>query len=336
MISLKKCVIGSTSIPSSTNRYDSMNTLLLIDVQKDFHHGGSLAIPGADEDAQRIVQFIQTNTSDLHRIVVTFDSHSQLHIAHPYFWIDVNQNHPQPFTIISSRDIRHGIWTPRPDMKMNNDMLDVSILRNGTECNSNNSSSSKTSNDGIVDESTGEINMIQYCIEYTRRLEEGDQKFQLCIWPEHCLMGSGGHTLVDSVFDAIHTWTEQTGRNVEYIYKGQNLYTEMYSALAAEVPISIDTSFNTTLHQSLLMSNRLIVAGQALSHCVNYTVRDIVQNRPSVSDTSTTQIVLLEDCTSSVPGFAQAAHQFLSDMKDAGVRIVKSTDFSLSDKSENI
>ena len=34
------------------------NTLLIIDPQNDFHAGGSLAVPGADEDALRLAAWI--------------------------------------------------------------------------------------------------------------------------------------------------------------------------------------------------------------------------------------------------------------------------------------
>jgi nicotinamidase/pyrazinamidase len=300
-----------------------MNTLLLIDVQKDFHSGGSLAIPGADNDSERIVQFIQTNANDIHRMVVTLDSHYKLHIAHPSFWIDNNTeqcNHPKPFTIISSKDIQDGLWKPRPDMIISSNMIDLSIMDRN-----NNNSTSDSSTDRIYDPATQMIDIMKYCIEYTRRLEEMG-RFQLCIWPEHCLIGSVGHTIVDNILHAINEWTEQTGRSVEYILKGKNLYTEMYSALAADVPISVDTCFNEQLHQSFLKSNKLIVAGQAMSHCVNYTLRDIVRDWPK---SKLNQIYLLNDCASSVPGFETATEQFISDMKRDGIQIVASTDLIL-------
>ena len=295
------------------NNNDNNNTLLLIDVQKDFHVGGSLAIPGADSDVERIVQFITTNSNNLHRIICTFDSHYKLHIAHPSFWIhNTTKEHPKEFTTISSQDVKNGVWIPRPDMTIYSHMIDTNIF---LEAGSN------SNNCNIIDIATGKIDIQKYCVEYTRRLEE-KQKFQLCIWPEHCLMGSIGHTMVEPVLDAIHTWTEQTGRNVEYIYKGQNLYTEMYSALIADVPISNDTKFNQTLQDSMERSDQLYIAGQALSHCVNYTTRDIVQHWPK---SKLNNIHILADCTSAVSGFESAAQQFLSDMKELGVQITNST-----------
>ena len=106
--------------------------------------------------------------------------------------------------------------------------------------------------------------------------------------------------------------------------KGQNLLTEMYSALAADVPVSNQTAFNASLQNSLQKSDRLIVCGQAMSHCVNYSLRDIVEHWPDGKDKS--RIELLTDCASAVPGFEAAAESFQKDMSQAGVQLRKSTD----------
>ena len=89
-----------------------MTTLILIDVQKDFHPRGSLAIPTANDDAERIAKFIRTNCQLIDRIILTLDTHPKLHIAHSCFWIKGNNDptvHPTPFTIISSSDIQNWI-----------------------------------------------------------------------------------------------------------------------------------------------------------------------------------------------------------------------------------
>ena len=88
------------------------STLLLVDVENDFHPGGSLAIPSADKDAERIASFIAKNTEAITRIVETMDTHHELHIAHSGFWINANGSHPEPFTTIGSDDITAGTWSP--------------------------------------------------------------------------------------------------------------------------------------------------------------------------------------------------------------------------------
>lgn len=282
-------------------------TLLLVDVQKDFHPGGSLAIPTADKDAERIAALIQSDPGKINRIVATMDTHQVLHIAHPAFWVPGPSNtsgkhHPDPFTIISSEDLEKELWIPRGDLPI--DKLDQMLDRN-------------VFSEADSVEEGGSLNLKKYCVEYARRLEKRG-RFQLCIWPEHCLIGSTGHGMVDIVLKAVQDWSRKTGRSIDWVMKGQNLLTEMYSALEADVAVSKDTSFNERLFESLVKSKRLIICGQAMSHCVNYTARDIVARWPA---DRASQVVLLTDCASAVPGFEAAAETFKKDMQVKGVKL---------------
>ncbi len=73
-------------------------------------------------------------------------------------------------------------------------------------------------------------------------------------------------------------------------------------------------------------TERLLVCGQALSHCVNYTVRDILDHwHPNEAG----RITILSDCASSVPGFEDAGGAFLDDMAKAGVIVRTSKDDAL-------
>eukprot|EP00978_Attheya_sp_CCMP212_P032175 scaffold124175_cov49-Attheya_sp.AAC.4 len=296
------------------NPSNKTTTLLLVDVQNSFHPGGSLAIPTADEDAVRIATLIRSSSSSIDRIVATMDSHHKLHIAHPSFWVsgDDMGKHPDPFSLISTVDIISGKWKPRPDLVLpaGDPHVDPSIFH-GYEAT--------VTSDG------SNFDLTKYCIEYTRRLE-AKGRFQLCIWPEHCLIGSNGHNIVSDVRAAMDEWSDATGRSVEFVHKGQNLLTEMYSALAAEVPVSTSTSFNSILFESLRQSNTLLVCGQAMSHCVNYTLRDIVENWPTEERD---KIFLLTDCASAVPEFEAAADIFMKDMKESGVNLCTSEELHI-------
>mmetsp|Transcript_20035 Transcript_20035/g.41714 ORF Transcript_20035/g.41714 Transcript_20035/m.41714 type:complete len:295 (-) Transcript_20035:166-1050(-) len=292
-----------------------MTTLLLIDVQKDFHPGGSLAIPSASQDAERIARFIRENATSIQRIVATMDSHHKLHIAHPSFWTNAESGkHPDPFTVISMEDVKSGTWIPRKDLKfpVGRPLVEADVFTKGGEISS-----------AIQSTEEENFDILQYCIEYTRRLEEKG-RFQLCIWPEHCLIGTEGHNIVDDVRKALDYWSGATGGNVEWVIKGENLLTEMYSALRADVPLTMNTDFNQELFESLRKSVKLVVCGQAMSHCVNYTVRDIVEHWPKEEMGS---ITLLKDCASSVPGFESAGEAFLSDMEDVGVNLESAATF---------
>jgi len=284
---------------------DKITTLLLVDVQKDFHPGGSLAIPTADGDADRIAKLIESHSSQITRIVATMDSHLKLHIAHPGFWVsgEDGKTQPTPFTLISSQDIVDGKWKPRStlNLELGEDQMDASVF-GGL--------------DNVLD-GDGKIDLLKYSIEYTKRLEEKG-KFKLCIWPEHCLVGKTGHCMVDPIMKAIDDWSMTTGGSVEYVLKGQNLITESYSALEAEVPVTKGTSFNEALQKRLEESDHLLVCGQAMSHCVNYTLRSIVERWPKEKYGN---ITLLSDCASSVPGFEEAGDTFQKDMVAIGVNV---------------
>jgi nicotinamidase/pyrazinamidase len=300
-------------------------TLLLIDVQNDFHPGGSLAIPTANDDADRIASLISALTPD--RVVATLDSHHALHIAHPEFWVHgTTSQHPDPFTVISASQVANGTWRPRDDLRIPLTAVDTTVFDGDV-----------LMPDGSGGEGAKKLDLTKYCVEYCSRLEERG-RFQLCIWPPHCLIGTEGHALVPAVRDALLEWSRGTGRSVEFVMKGQELLTEMYSAVCADVPVSATTSLNRNLVDSLVVdSDKLVVAGQAMSHCVNYTVRDIVEvatsgdnltsgNKKERAAATARKIYVLTDCASAVPGFEGAVQQFLNDMRDAGVNLVTSSE----------
>ena len=278
---------------------DKRLTLLLVDVQKDFHPGGSLAIPSANDDAERIAAFIKKHSSKIDRIVATMDSHHKLHIAHPQVWEDpVTGEQPAPFTQIRHDDIKNGKWKPKDSIDLNK----------------------------MVVSKYGNIASLQeYTLEYTKSLETKG-RFVLCVWPEHCLIGTPGHSMVDNVRAAIDEWSIATGKSPEFVHKGMNNFTEMYSVLEAEVPTHDETSFNKKLMESLQSSEALLVCGQAMSHCVNYTLRGIV-NHWDEGKKPISSIYLLTDCASAVPTFEKAAEEFQHDMKEAGVTLCTSEDF---------
>ena len=219
-----------------------MTTLLIIDCQKDFHPGGSLAIPSANDDAERIASLIREHGHRINRIIATLDSHNRLHVAHPTFWTDPSTgDRPPPFTIISSEDVEGGRWVPRGDVR---------FFGTGGR-----PSPPKFADDEVEDEDDddcgdgapsaggGEFDVARYCAGYARRLESGG-RFRLCVWPEHCLIGSAGHDVVDVVMGAMNAWSDETGGIVEWRRKGTNPWTEMYSALRAEVPVGGGTGFD--------------------------------------------------------------------------------------------
>lgn len=151
-------------------------------------------------------------------------------------------------------------------------------------------------------------------------------RYPLCLWPPHCLIGSAGHAVMPDLFAALAAWEERFAV-VDYVAKGSNLWTEHYSAIQADVPDPADpgTQVNTALLQALLKTDVIAVAGEAGSHCVANTVRDIADNFGD--DRFVSKIVLLTDAVSPVPGFESFQEDFLREMVARGVNLSTTTDF---------
>lgn len=155
-------------------------------------------------------------------------------------------------------------------------------------------------------------------LAYVESLEVNG-RYILCIWPEHCLIGSVGAAIQKDVFEGICLW-EGRYAVAGKVAKGSNLYTEHYSAVKADVEDHTDplTKMNKDLLDILLENDEVLISGQALSHCVANTVRDIAD---VFSDADVKKMVLLEDTSSSVTGFDGLASAFVNDMVAKGMRI---------------
>jgi nicotinamidase-related amidase len=165
---------------------------------------------------------------------------------------------------------------------------------------------------------------VQHCLRYTKFLEESG-KYTLCIWPEHCLIGSPGHCVVPDLHAALQEWSGITGKSVHYVHKGQNNLTEMYSAIKADYEMTNDlaTMRNPDLQAELQDTQRLLVCGEALSHCVNFTFCDILETWPVGYHH---RLVLLTDASSSVANFEQQGAAFLAKIQAAGCTLATTAD----------
>ena len=162
-------------------------------------------------------------------------------------------------------------------------------------------------------------------IKYLKALETRG-RYGHTIWPEHCLIGDEGHNVYPELAGAIHEWEDRFAQ-AEFVTKGSNPWTEHFSAVRAEVPDPNDpsTQVNTGLITTLEEADLILVAGQALSHCLANTVLDIADN---FSDPTYVQkLILLSDCTSEVPNppnmtiFSDFTAKFLADMKAKGMKV---------------
>jgi nicotinamidase/pyrazinamidase len=152
---------------------------------------------------------------------------------------------------------------------------------------------------------------------------ESRGRYTLMVWPVHCEIGTWGHGVHADVRAACNEWEERHLQGVRKVTKGENPWTEHYSAIQAEVPDAADdrTAMNTALLAELDRADLLLIAGEASSHCVRATTEHIAANLPGGRPE---RIVLLTDCMSPVGGFEAQHAEFLQAMRARGVRSMSS------------
>lgn len=277
--------------------------LMPIDVQNTFCIPGfELFVGGAPEDSKRLAEFIYANIGRISKIFPTMDTHKAMQIFHSIFFLDANGKHVSAGTMISSDDLINDTYTINPGVAAS---LGVSytILR-------------------------------KHVIHYAQSLEKKG-KDKLMIWPYHAMLGGIGHALVAIIEEAIffHTVARNSESGTEI--KGGNPLTENYSVLSPEVLDTFNGTAiaqrNASFIQKLLDYDMLIIAGQAKSHCVAWTIDDLLTDIMAKDPSLAKKVYLLEDCTSPViiPGvidFTDQANQAFEKFRNAGMHIVKSTD----------
>jgi nicotinamidase-related amidase len=153
------------------------------------------------------------------------------------------------------------------------------------------------------------------------------------VWPYHAMLGGIGHALVSAVEEACFFHNLARSSQTRFEQKGSHPLTENYSALSPEVPLAgngwPEAKKNTALIERLLAFDVLIVAGQAKSHCVAWTVEDLLAEIQARDPALASKVYLLEDCTSPVvaPGadFTAQADAAFHRFAAAGMRIVQSS-----------
>ncbi|MDQ3821980.1 MAG: isochorismatase [Actinomycetota bacterium] len=276
--------------------------LVAVDVQNTFCTPGfELVVPGAVDDNRRLCEFVYRNLGALTRIVPTLDTHQALQIFHAAWLVDEHGGHPPPYTIVSAEDVERGIWRANP-----------AVARSLG-----------------LDEEYAERQLL----DYVRSLERGG-KFALTIWPYHAMLGGIGHALVSVVEEAFFFHTVARESQADYRLKGRNPLTEHYSLLGPEVtegPAGERIGEkDTALVEELLSYDAVVVAGQAKSHCVAWTVDDLLAATGG-DRRLTERVYLLEDCSSPVvvPGavdFTDDANAAYARFAEAGMHVVRSTE----------
>jgi nicotinamidase-related amidase len=282
--------------------------LLLVDVQNTFCTPdfelfvAGRSGTGALDDNRRLCDFLYRNLASLTQVVATLDSHQAFQIFHAPFLVDEAGEHPEPFTLVSADDVTSGRWRVDP--------LAAETLG--------------------VDATYAQ----EHLLAYTRALADGG-KYDLTIWPFHAMLGGIGHALVSAVEEAVFFHAIARRSQTLFETKGRNPLTEHYSALGPEVLTDAEGeplgTRNTALIERLLSYDAVLVAGQAKSHCVAWTVDDLLRD-PTVRDRGLLgRLYLLEDCSSpvvvpDVVDYTDYADAAFARFAEAGAHIVRSAE----------
>ena len=81
-------------------------------------------------------------------------------------------------------------------------------------------------------------------------------------------MGSPGHNVYPPIYAGVNAWLgNNPGKEVKWVMKGQNVKTEMYSCLSAEVPLEEDgaTQFNEGLMKEVRVTSTVPPVPASLS-----------------------------------------------------------------------
>lgn len=166
-------------------------------------------------------------------------------------------------------------------------------------------------------------------LEYLEQLEANGE-FCHTIWPEHCLSGTWGHGFVPDVIEAAYAWERQNKKTVNIVQKGEHPLREHFGIFRANVPLLnvASTQLNSALLNTFGNYERVFLMGQAKSHCVANSLRQICQD----ASTLCPKLFIVTDAMSDVPGlpagFYDQVNKIYSDAKVMGVRECTTTNMA--------
>jgi nicotinamidase-related amidase len=256
---------------------------------------------GAVDDNRRLCEFIYRNLGSITQVVPSLDTHRAMQVFHAIWLVDDEGNHPDPLTNIYHEQIETGRWRVNPAV-IEGLGLDPDYAA-------------------------------RHLDHYTRELAKTG-KYELTIWPYHAMLGGIGHALVSAVEEAIFFHGVARCSQPAFEVKGENPLTEHYSMLGPEVTEGPDNEpidhKNTALVEKLLTFDAVVVAGQAKSHCLAWTIDDLLEGAGRGRELAQ-RTYLLEDCTSpvvvpDVVDYTDEADAAFVRYQEAGMQVVRSSD----------
>jgi len=282
--------------------------LIAVDVQNTFClpdfelYVGGRSGTGAVDDNRRLVEFLYRNLGVVTQIFPTLDTHQAAQIFHALFFVNAAGEHPGPMTTITVEDVESGRW------KFN----------------------------GALSSSLGlDASYVQDHLRHYTRTLAANGRYALTVWPYHAMLGSIGHALLPAFEEAMFFHSVARHSQPSFQIKGDETLTEHYSAFGPEVLVDQAGSpigeVNMSLIHQLMGFDAVIVAGEAKSHCVAWTVQHLLDGLLGIDPALASKVYLLEDCTSAVvvPGvvdYTDAADAAFARFAQAGMHLVRSTE----------
>ena len=256
----------------------------------------------AVDDNRRLCAFLYRNLGAITRVIPTLDTHRAMQIFHPLWLVNRHGEHPVPFTLVTAEDVERGVWR-----------FDTAVAPSL----------------GLEPEDAQ-----RQLRHYVRRLAEGG-KYALTVWPYHAMLGGIGHALVPAVEEAIFFHAIARSSQPDFQVKGDDPLTEHYSVIGPEVTLGAAGEAlgarNHELVDHLHQYDAVVIAGQAKSHCVAWTIADLLAEVRARDFSLAPHVYLLEDCTSPVvvPGvidYTEQADAAFRRFAESGFHVVRSTD----------
>ena len=232
------------------------------------------------------------------------DTHTMMQIFHPMFFVNDDGKHPDPYTIITHDEVVNGVWkvNPRITYSLGGDYLKLE----------------------------------RHVNYYTEHLEG---RYPLIIWPPHAMLGGIGHALAPIVHEAVEFFNVARASQTGFEIKGGHPLTENYSVLSPEVVTTTGGAPLPNAQKNLKFIEKLIdpvhgfdvigITGQALSHCVAWTIDDLLKYINAQDPAAARKVHIIRDCSSPVVtptyDFTREAEAALKRFTDASMRVVDST-----------
>lgn len=161
---------------------------------------------------------------------------------------------------------------------------------------------------------------IKQAVKYVEALENQGE-FGHFIWPYHCLTGSRGAALDESITEALIEWSKD-GKFYEVVVKGTYPLTEHFGVFRANIPARgrPETQLNKPLIAKLSEFQNVYIAGEARSHCVANSLKQAMDEAPDLAR----RFIILEDCMSDVTGLGHLGTPIFERAKEMGLRFIKS------------